>query len=70
MEFPKNPYLQINQIYTKLRHMEFIKTYWVYILAALITIIGILTGWYLFLLFVFPLGLFRTGRKDKDEDDS
>lgn len=50
--------------------MKFLKTYWVYVIAALITIIGILTGWYLFILFVFPLGLFRTGRKDKDEDDS
>lgn len=48
--------------------MKFLKTYWLYIIAALITLIGLLTGWYLFLLLVFPLGLFKTGKKDQDED--
>ncbi|WP_292245611.1 hypothetical protein [Mesonia sp.] len=37
--------------------------YWLYIVAALITIIGLLTGKFLFLLFAFPIGLFSAKKK-------
>ncbi|APU66833.1 hypothetical protein C723_2707 [Christiangramia flava JLT2011] len=37
--------------------MEFLRKHWLYILAALITIIGLVTGWYFFLLLVIPLSL-------------
>lgn len=47
--------------------MRFIKTYWFYILAALITIIGIVTGWYLFIFLVIPFGFFNFGNKKEDE---
>ena len=47
--------------------MKFLKSYWFYILAALITIIGLITGWYFFFLFVLPFGLFNFSRKDRDE---
>ncbi|MDT0677438.1 hypothetical protein [Autumnicola musiva] len=47
--------------------MKFLKSYWFYILAALVTIVGIVTGWYFFILFVIPFGLFRSGKKE-DED--
>ncbi|MGB7785650.1 MAG: hypothetical protein WBL27_06065 [Salinimicrobium sp.] len=43
------------------------KTYWLYILAAIITIIGLVTGWYFFLLLVIPFGLFRTRKKNHEE---
>ncbi|SDS24494.1 hypothetical protein [Christiangramia echinicola] len=45
--------------------MKLPKSYWFYIIAAIITIIGLVTGWYFFLLILFPLGLFSS--KDKDE---
>ncbi|WP_010228340.1 hypothetical protein [Gillisia marina] len=45
--------------------MKFIKTYWLYIVAALITLIGIVTGWYLFIFFAIPFALFS--RKEKEE---
>jgi hypothetical protein len=48
--------------------MKFHKSYWFYILAAGISIVGLVTGWYFFLLLVFPLGIFNFGKKkDKDE---
>ncbi len=31
---------------------------WIMVIAAAITIIGLLTGWYLFILVILPLGLF------------
>jgi len=37
--------------------------YWLYIVAALITIIGLVTGKFLFLLFVLPIGLFSAKKK-------
>ena len=43
--------------------MKIPKSYWFYIIAAIITIIGILTGWYFFLLLVFPLSLFGSNKK-------
>ncbi|WP_310686781.1 hypothetical protein [Salegentibacter sp.] len=49
--------------------MNFLRTYWFYILAALITIIGILTGWYLFIFLVFPLSFFRRKKKDGDQEE-
>ncbi|WP_169514036.1 hypothetical protein [Christiangramia echinicola] len=45
--------------------MKLPKSYWFYIIAAIITIIGLVTGWYFFLLVLFPLGLFSS--KDKGE---
>ncbi len=47
--------------------MQFLKTYWIYVLAAAITIFGLITGWYFFLLLVIPFGFFRTGKKDDEE---
>lgn len=55
------------QCLTKIYKMKFLKAYWFYILAALITIIGIVTGWYLFIFLVIPFGFFNFGRKDKEE---
>lgn len=45
--------------------MKIPKSYWFYIIAAIITIIGIVTGWYFFLLLVFPLGLFNSRKKEE-----
>ena len=47
--------------------MKFLKSYWFYILAALITIIGVVTGWYFFLFLVIPFGLFNFGNKNQDK---
>lgn len=47
--------------------MKFLKSYWFYIIAALITIIGLVTGWYFFFLLVLPLGIFSFGNKNRDE---
>ncbi|SOC80359.1 hypothetical protein SAMN06296241_1908 [Salinimicrobium sediminis] len=47
--------------------MRFLSTYWFYVLAAVITIVGLVTGWYVFFLFALPLGLFNFRSKDKDE---
>jgi len=38
--------------------MNFLKSYWFYILAAVITIIGIITGWYLLIIIAIPFGFF------------
>lgn len=45
--------------------MKFLNSYWFYIIAAIITIIGLVTGWYFFLLIFIPFGLFR--RKSKED---
>ncbi|CAL67010.1 hypothetical protein [Christiangramia forsetii] len=45
--------------------MKLPKSYWFYIFAAVITIIGYITGWYFFLLLVFPLGIFTSNRNEK-----
>lgn len=47
--------------------MQFLKRYWFYLLAAVITIIGFITGWYFFFLLVLPLGVFSFGSKDRDK---
>lgn len=47
--------------------MKFHKSYWLYIIAAAITIIGLVTGWYFFLLLVIPFSLFNRKEKDKEE---
>ncbi|WP_193510777.1 hypothetical protein [Christiangramia fulva] len=47
--------------------MRFPKSYWFYIIAALITIIGLVTGWYFFLLIIFPLGLFSRNKGNDNE---
>ncbi|MBZ9729099.1 hypothetical protein LB467_05325 [Salegentibacter sp. JZCK2] len=49
--------------------MKFHKSYWFYIIAAIITIVGLVSGWYFFLLLVFPLGLFSFGN-NKNENDN
>jgi hypothetical protein len=49
--------------------MKFHTSYWFYIIAAIITIIGLATGWYFFFLLVFPLGLFNMGKNKNDEDN-
>tara|TARA_B100000949_G_C13951948_1_gene313270 strand:+ start:15 stop:182 length:168 start_codon:yes stop_codon:yes gene_type:complete len=41
------------------------KTNWIYIIAALITLIGLVTGKYFFLFFAIPFG-FNWFRKKKD----
>lgn len=48
--------------------MNFLKAHWFYILAALITIIGLVTGWYFFILLVLPISLF-SGKKNKENHD-
>lgn len=48
--------------------MKFLQSPWFYIIAALITIIGLITGWYLFIFLIFPLGLFNFKGKDKEDD--
>jgi len=45
--------------------MKIPKSYWFYIIAAVLTIIGLVTGWYFFLLILIPIGLF--GSKEKEE---
>ena len=47
--------------------MKLLGSYWFYIIAAMITIIGLVTGWYLFFLLVIPLDLFNFNEKDRDE---
>ncbi|MBZ9631517.1 hypothetical protein LB465_12065 [Salegentibacter sp. LM13S] len=49
--------------------MKFHKTYWLYIIAAIITIVGLVTGWYFFFLLVFPLGLFSFGNNKNGNDN-
>ncbi|WP_168191315.1 MULTISPECIES: hypothetical protein [Antarcticibacterium] len=47
--------------------MNFLKPYWFYIVAAAITIIGIVTGWYLFIFLAIPFGFF--GRSNRNEEE-
>jgi hypothetical protein len=46
--------------------MKMSKSTWFYIIAAAITILGIVTGWYFFFLIMLPLGFFNF--KDKNND--
>lgn len=45
--------------------MKFLNSYWFYILAAVITIIGIVTGWYLFIFLIIPFSFFNKRKKDE-----
>lgn len=45
--------------------MKFLKSYWFYIMAAAITIFGLITGWYFFILIAIPFGLFGRGNRDR-----
>ncbi len=46
--------------------MKFLtKEKWIMVIAAAITIIGLLTEWYLFILVVFPLGFLFQKKRDK-----
>ncbi|SDL10518.1 hypothetical protein SAMN04488034_102305 [Salinimicrobium catena] len=47
--------------------MKFLRSYWFYILAAVITIIGLVTGWYLFIFLVIPFSLFTRNKNDRDQ---
>ena len=47
--------------------VKFLRAYWFYILAAFITIIGLVTGWYLFIFLVLPFSFFNFRKKDRDE---
>ncbi|HET7360735.1 MAG TPA: hypothetical protein VFI78_02260 [Salinimicrobium sp.] len=47
--------------------MPFLKKYGFYILAAIITIVGIVTGWYLFIFLIFPLGWFNFGKNNRNK---
>lgn len=49
--------------------MKFLSSYWFYIIAAIITIVGIITGWYLFIFLVLPLGMFSFGKKKEEEEE-
>ncbi|NJW53466.1 hypothetical protein [Salinimicrobium oceani] len=42
------------------------KKTWFYILAAIVTIIGFVTGWYYFFILALPLGIFSYNDKDKN----
>jgi len=46
--------------------MNFLKSYWFYILAAVITIIEIITGWYLIIIIAIPFGLFGKGDNENN----
>ena len=48
--------------------MRILKENWLYIVAALITLIGLVTGKYFFLFLVIPFGFnfFRSDKKDED----
>lgn len=48
--------------------MKFINSYWFYIILAIITIIGLVTGWYLFIFLVIPFSLFNFRKKDREKD--
>ncbi len=45
--------------------MRFLRMYWFYFVAAAITIIGLVTGWYLFIFFAIPFGFFRKSGKNR-----
>lgn len=47
--------------------MKFLGSSWFYVIAAVITIIGLVTGWYFFFLLVIPFGLFNFRKKDKED---
>jgi len=40
---------------------------WFYIIAAAITLYGIVTGFFLFIILAFPIGLFGLNQKDDKE---
>jgi|AntDeeMinimDraft_5_1070356.scaffolds.fasta_scaffold00521_18 hypothetical protein len=45
------------------------KKNWFYIVAALITVFGLVTGKFFFLLIAFPFGLFKFSRKKNSHKD-
>ncbi|MDN3593654.1 hypothetical protein [Zunongwangia endophytica] len=44
--------------------MKIPKSYWFYIIAAIITIVDLITGWYFFFLLVIPFGLFGRNKEE------
>lgn len=50
-----------------LYRMKFLKSPWLLILSLVITLIGIITGKFLFLFLILPLSLFNFGKKGRDE---
>jgi len=43
--------------------MNFLRSNWFYIIAAAITIFGLITGWYIFILIALPFGFFRKNER-------
>lgn len=48
--------------------MKVTKTTWIYVIAALITIYGIVTRQFIFLLLSFPLGIFYYTKENNKKD--
>lgn len=48
--------------------MKFLQSPWFYVVAAAITIFGIITGKYLFIFLALPLSLFSFNKKKDDKD--
>ncbi len=49
--------------------MKIEKHHWIYIIAALVTLFGIVTGQYLFILLAFPLGITTYVNNNKDDSN-
>lgn len=44
------------------------KLHWILLIGLAITIIGLVTGWYFFLLLILPLGFGFSNKNEKDKD--
>ena len=49
--------------------MKVTKFTWIYIIAALVTVYGIVTGQFLFLLLSFPLGIFNYNKSKNEKNE-
>ena len=49
--------------------MKIEKHQWIYIIATIVTLFGIVTGQYLFILLAFPLGITTYINKNKDDEN-
>ena len=49
--------------------MKIEKHHWIYIIATIVTLFGIVTGQYLFILLAFPLGITTYVNKNKDDNE-
>ena len=50
--------------------MKFLRSYWFYIIAAAITIFGLITGWYFFILIAIPFGFFRNKERTEKKKEN